>query len=86
MSGFCDKCGNVQCLCDEISQDKTRVPSDMKNALAMIFQLREALLLYHEAWNGCEGDWRTAMRIASRNADQVLYPKAASPAPAQRRP
>jgi len=42
--------------------------------LGEISRLREALLLYHEAWNGCEGNWRKAMRAASRNADRVLYP------------
>lgn len=35
--------------------------------------LREALLLYHEAWNGCEGDWHKAMKEASRNAEEVLW-------------
>jgi hypothetical protein len=37
--------------------------------------LREALCLYHEAWNSCEGDWHKAMREASANANYVLWPK-----------
>lgn len=36
--------------------------------------LRIALLLYHEAWNGCEGDWHAAMKVASAAAEAVLYP------------
>ena len=35
--------------------------------------LRTALLLYHEAWNGCEGDWHAAMKVASKEAEAVLY-------------
>lgn len=41
---------------------------------AEIRKLREALLLYHEAWNGCESDWLAAMREASKNAEAVLWP------------
>jgi len=44
-----------------------------KDALAEIERLRTALLLYHEAWNGCEGDWKTAMREASKEAESVLW-------------
>lgn len=57
------------------TESKFIPPTDLDLALGMIFNLREALLLYHEAWNGCEGDWRKAMSEASRNADAVLYPK-----------
>lgn len=39
---------------------------------AMITELKSALLLYHEAWCGCEGDWKAAMRVASKNADKLL--------------
>lgn len=45
-----------------------------KDALREMWRLREALLLYHEAWNGCEGNWHKAMRYASRNAERVLWP------------
>ncbi len=38
-------------------------------------KLREALLLYHEAWNGCERNWHAAMKSASKNADEVLWPE-----------
>lgn len=41
-----------------------------------IRELREALLLYHEAWNGCERNWHKAMCEASHNADHVLWPNA----------
>lgn len=44
-----------------------------KDALVEIHRLREAVLLYHEAWNGCEGNWHEAMRTASKNADSVLW-------------
>ena len=37
--------------------------------------LEEALRMYHEAWNGCEGDWKAAMRRASKVADQALSNK-----------
>jgi hypothetical protein len=43
-------------------------------ASAEIGRLREALLLYHEAWNGCEGNWHQAMKRASANAEAVLWP------------
>ena len=43
-------------------------------ATAEIGRLREALLLYHEAWNGCEGNWHGAMKRASVNAEAVLWP------------
>lgn len=46
-----------------------------KDALKEIGELREALLLYHEAWNGCEGNWHKAMKSASQNAEKVLWPK-----------
>jgi len=46
----------------------------IENAAVEISRLRTALLLYHEAWNGCEGDWHNAMRAASDNADCVLWP------------
>jgi hypothetical protein len=49
-------------------------PAAGSDMLGEIFRLRAALLLYHEAWNGCERDWHKAMRKASRNADRVLYP------------
>ena len=48
-----------------------------KDALEAIRELREALLLYHEAWNGCDGNWHVAMKNASKNADTVLWPNAA---------
>ena len=39
-----------------------------------INNLRAALLLYHEAWNGCERNWREAMCNASQIADALLWP------------
>jgi hypothetical protein len=44
-----------------------------KAAIDEIHRLRIALLFYHEAWNGCERDWHTAMREASKNADKALW-------------
>ena len=44
-----------------------------KDAYAKMVDLRYALLLYHEAWNGNERDWHRAMREASHNAEQVLW-------------
>ena len=53
--------------------DTVRAVAAAKGALSAIRELMEALLLYHEAWNGCEADWRSAMRAASKNADKVLW-------------
>lgn len=39
-------------------------------------QLKQAefcLRLYHEAWNGAEGDWRTPMRVASRDTTKYFH-------------
>lgn len=60
-------------------------PAAGLDMLGEIFRLRAALLLYHEAWNGCERDWHKAMRKASRNADRVLYPNDQAEPPEERR-
>jgi len=49
-----------------------------KVSLKEIRKLRTALLLYHEAWNGCEGDWHKAMKSASKYAETVLWKKTKS--------
>lgn len=64
----------------KITERGELIQKDMNRVVAAepgaeIRKLREALLLYHEAWNGCEGDWRAAMRMASKNAEDVLWPK-----------
>ena len=47
------------------------------------WKLREALLLYRKAWNGCKGNWHAAMNEASKNADHVLCPNARNELPAR---
>ena len=54
-------------------------------ATAEIRRLREALLLYHEAWNGCEGNWHGVMKRASVNAEAVLWPNTQAEPPARRK-
>lgn len=44
-----------------------------REAIREIGALRNALLMYHEAWNGHERDWREAMRIASKQAEFALH-------------
>jgi hypothetical protein len=65
---------------DRLQADaNTYAPGERKQLLLdakqEIINLRTALLLYHEAWNGCEGDWKGAMKRASANADAILWPE-----------
>lgn len=45
------------------------------DSAAEIKRLRDALLMYHQAWNGSSVEWKQAMRRSSDNAETALSGK-----------
>lgn len=60
---------------DDVAQMAAELMERRRDALVIAKRLlvcETCLRLYHEAWHGAEGDWRTPMKVASDDTYKYL--------------